>query len=129
MANVINKTDGRILRSVNTPDYPTEDWIINPDNLEDMHQVPRHYRVSSGNTVREATVGEKQNIDNIRLPKIKVKWFRLARENLNNALSYVKFADLDTEVPVIIARYKTIIRDIYLSTNITEINSVDLEVL
>jgi len=31
MADVINKTTHEHLFSVNTPDYPVEDWFINPD--------------------------------------------------------------------------------------------------
>lgn len=31
MANVVNRTTKRYKRSVNTPDYPIQDWIINPD--------------------------------------------------------------------------------------------------
>ena len=30
MANVINKNSLQYLESVNTPDYPTDEWIINP---------------------------------------------------------------------------------------------------
>lgn len=44
MANVINKTTFKYLRSVNTPDYPEEDWVINPDvsDLENR-EVPQIY--------------------------------------------------------------------------------------
>lgn len=31
MANVLNKTTGQFLRSVNEPDYPQADWIWSPD--------------------------------------------------------------------------------------------------
>lgn len=34
MCNVLNKTTLQYLESVNTPDYPTADWIINPDMSE-----------------------------------------------------------------------------------------------
>jgi len=30
MANVLNKITKQYLKSVNTPDYPTSEWIINP---------------------------------------------------------------------------------------------------
>ena len=31
MASVLHRTTKQYLQSVNTPDYPTVDWIINPD--------------------------------------------------------------------------------------------------
>ena len=31
MATVLNRTTKRLIRSVNTPDYPVGEWIINPD--------------------------------------------------------------------------------------------------
>jgi len=34
MADVINRTTFQYLRSVNTPDYPVADWIINPTAAE-----------------------------------------------------------------------------------------------
>lgn len=42
MANVINRTTLEYLVSVNTPDYPEEEWIINPD-LSMVQGVPRKY--------------------------------------------------------------------------------------
>ena len=34
MSNVINKVTGQYLTSVNTPDYKSKDWIINPSQAE-----------------------------------------------------------------------------------------------
>jgi hypothetical protein len=31
MCDVFHRTDGRYLRSVNTPEFDSADWIINPD--------------------------------------------------------------------------------------------------
>jgi len=42
MANVLNKTTKEYLLSVNTPDYSTEDWIINPD-LSNVEDIPSKY--------------------------------------------------------------------------------------
>lgn len=43
MANVLSKGTPRVyLESVNTPDYSTIDWIINP-NLDNVIGVPVHY--------------------------------------------------------------------------------------
>ena len=34
MSDVINRTTFQYLRSVNTPEYPVADWIINPTAAE-----------------------------------------------------------------------------------------------
>ena len=34
MSDVINRTTFQYLKSVNTPDYPVADWIINPTAAE-----------------------------------------------------------------------------------------------
>ncbi len=58
MANVLNRTTKQYLESVNTPDYPTEDWIINPD-LSSVSGVDKKYWFLDGDTVREMTAAEK----------------------------------------------------------------------
>ena len=55
MADVINRITGQYLRSVNTPDYPISDWIINP-MLPDCD--PSKW-VVEGDLVREITQAEK----------------------------------------------------------------------
>ena len=42
MATVLNRISLELLRSVNTPDYPEEEWIINPD-LSAVEGVDRKY--------------------------------------------------------------------------------------
>jgi len=44
MANVLHRTSKVYLTSVNTPDYPEEDWVINPD-LSAVENVPVRYWV------------------------------------------------------------------------------------
>ena len=55
MANVINRITKQYLKSVNTPDYPVNEWIINPV-LPDCD--PSEW-VIEGDTVRETTQAEK----------------------------------------------------------------------
>ncbi|MBT8428494.1 MAG: hypothetical protein KJN79_01140 [Gammaproteobacteria bacterium] len=50
------------LQSVNTPDYPVLDWIINPD-LSALTGVPQKYWKVVGDTVVEMTQGEKDAAD------------------------------------------------------------------
>ena len=70
MSTVFNKLTGVILYSVHTPDYK-EPWVINPRGLDAAKIIPMHYRVSDKDAIREATILEKEDIDEIRLPLIK----------------------------------------------------------
>ena len=45
MANCINSTSLKFLRSVNTPDYPTADgWVINPDMSQVTGVNPKYWK-------------------------------------------------------------------------------------
>ena len=55
MANVINRITKQYLKSVNTPDYPELEWIINPE-LPDCD--PSEW-VIEDDIVRETTQDEK----------------------------------------------------------------------
>ena len=57
MANVLNRTTLQYLISVNTPDYPDTDWIINPDMSGLSEQYP--FWVLEGDVVRDMTTEEK----------------------------------------------------------------------
>ncbi len=57
MADVLHRVTKRLLRSVNDPDYPTEDWIHNPD-LSAVAGVPAERWVIEGDTVRAMTEAE-----------------------------------------------------------------------
>jgi hypothetical protein len=62
VANVLSRTTGAYLASVNTPDYPETDWIINPD-LSAVAGVAPCYWLVEGDSVREMTVEEKAAYD------------------------------------------------------------------
>lgn len=62
MSDVVNRTTGQYLKSVNTPDYPEADWIINPD-LSALGRVPQIYWKVSGDSVIEMTQAEKDTVD------------------------------------------------------------------
>ena len=55
MANVLNKLTKQYLQSVNTPDYPTSEWLINPD----LPVCDQKFWVIEGDTIREMTQDEK----------------------------------------------------------------------
>jgi hypothetical protein len=74
MANVVNRTAVplQILYSVNTPDYPPELWIINPD-LTILETVPIKYCKVSGDLIVEMTPAEKAVVDAAELSAYKTK--------------------------------------------------------
>jgi len=72
MAIVVHKTTFQVLRSVNTPDYPTDDWLINPAGLVTLESgnVPSKYWKLNGTSddIEEKTQGEKDTQDAADLP-------------------------------------------------------------
>lgn len=65
MANVVNKADPSIYkRSVNTPDYSTDEWLINPPSFKTLvDSVPSKYWKIVGNDISEMTAPEKAVVD------------------------------------------------------------------
>ena len=72
MANVLHKTTLQYLESVNTPDYPSVDWVINPD-ISAVLNVPHKYWKLSGTNVVEMTLAEKSAVDAAELQARKDK--------------------------------------------------------
>jgi len=80
MSDVINRTardsSGALRQafSVNTPDYSTDDWLINPD-LSGVSGVEKYYwKVTGsppGGAVEEMSSGEKAAVDATRLDEAK----------------------------------------------------------
>ncbi len=62
MANVVNRTTKQYLTSVNTPDFPTEDWIINPD-LSAVAGVPSKFWNITGDVITEMSDAEKDTAE------------------------------------------------------------------
>lgn len=58
MANVLNRTSLQYITSVNTPEYPIAEWIINPD-LSAVNGIDKEFWVVDGDTVREMSTAEK----------------------------------------------------------------------
>lgn len=50
MASVLNRTTKQLLGSVNTPEYPTVDWIIDPD-LDAVAGFDSRYWIITGDVV------------------------------------------------------------------------------
>ncbi|NIT58334.1 MAG: hypothetical protein GWN00_19535 [Aliifodinibius sp.] len=62
MANVVNRTTKQYLQSVHTPDYPVEEWIINPD-MSNVVGVPNIYWEITGDIITEMSQSEKDSVD------------------------------------------------------------------
>jgi len=58
MANVIDRKTGRYIESVNTPDFPAADFIINPDMTAVKNVSPEFWKID-GDQVREMDAAEK----------------------------------------------------------------------
>lgn len=62
MANVLHRLEKLYIESVNTPDFPEEEWIINPD-VSSVIGLPVKYWVVEGDTVRPMTAEEQTTYD------------------------------------------------------------------
>jgi len=62
MASVVNRSTKVHLRSVHTPDYPSQDWIINPD-LTKLKGIETKYWVVKGDFVGEMSDSAKAAVD------------------------------------------------------------------
>lgn len=62
MANVLNRTTRQFLASVNSPDYPVGQWIINPD-LTAVVGFDSRYWTITGDAVTLMSVGERTTVD------------------------------------------------------------------
>lgn len=82
MADVFNKTTREVRRNVNTPDYPTADWVVRSakspkpgwEDLETRSVPFKHWKVS-GEDLAEMTQGEKDTVDSSELVDLKVSHY------------------------------------------------------
>ena len=66
MANAIHRTTKQFLQSVNTPDYPTIDWIINPDMAAVVGFESRYWTIA-GDVVGLMSVAQRAAVDAAQL--------------------------------------------------------------
>ena len=62
MATVLNRTTKQLRRSVNTPDFPSADWIINPD-LSAVGNFASKYWTITGDAVSLMPQTERDALD------------------------------------------------------------------
>lgn len=73
MADVMNRTTGQLLRSVNTPDFPVEEWVINPD-LTLLETVPLRYVKLVGDLLVAMTTEEQLVVDHGTLEQARASY-------------------------------------------------------
>ncbi len=71
MATVLHKTTKQLLKSVHTPNYPSSDWIHNPD-MSSVAGVPSKYWKVTGDVITEMSAAEKDTAElaNVKAAKI-----------------------------------------------------------
>lgn len=62
MASVLHRTTKQYIPSANTPDYPVEQWIHNPD-LTAVQGYPSQYWIITGDTVTLMSQAERDAVD------------------------------------------------------------------
>jgi len=62
MANVLNRVTRRFIKSANTPDYPVNEWIINPDMSAVINQ-PNRYWIITGDVVTLMDQAARDTVD------------------------------------------------------------------
>lgn len=87
MSNVLHRTTLQYLTLADTPLYPVEDWIINPD-LSGVVGVPTKYIKIVGDSVLKMTQPEKDVVDTANLPTLKTQ----------------RYAEIDTKTEELIAK-------------------------
>lgn len=96
MSNVINRATLELRVSVNTPDFPVGEWIVNPD-LSAVTAVPKRYWKVRGDAVVEMTAPEKAAVDASETARDKTE-FLVARSR-NGTLYRIAISDAGALLP------------------------------
>jgi len=84
MADAINRATFVQRFSVNTPDFPTNDWVINPD-MSPVTGVPKKYWKLTGDVLSEMSQAEKDQVDSDNLGSYKLSKIK-SIDNRTNTL-------------------------------------------
>lgn len=66
MADVLHRTTREYLKSVHEPNYPVQDWIINPD-LSNVTGYSSKYWIVTGDVVTLMDQGQRDAVDSVEL--------------------------------------------------------------
>jgi hypothetical protein len=88
MANVLNRTTKEYLESVNTPDYPVQDWIIDPD-LTAVSGFPARYWVITGDAVMLMDQAQRDALDATLLDQARDAAVNAALDNVEDVLRQI----------------------------------------
>ncbi len=128
MATVINRETGEIRFSVHTPDYSDEDFGINLAGIQAAMNVPAHYRVIDGDAVREATDGERDVVDQQRLPQLKEAKRDSVGEVLREALRAAGISELAGVMAAASTLYGQAVVDIAAATTVAQLDAISVEI-
>lgn len=123
MANVINRITRQYLKSVNTPNYPVDEWVINPI-MPDCD--PKHY-VIDGDIVREMIQLEKNNLvysteSSVYLIIEKQLLTNINGHDYENNLNAI----INPIMPDCKIKYTKVINDLIVEITMEEKNIIDL---
>lgn len=128
MATVINRETGEIRFSVHTPDYSDEDFGINLAGIQAAMNVPAHYRVIDGDAIREATAGERDVVDQQRLPQLKEAKRDDVGEVLREALRAAEISELAGVMVAASTLYGQAVVDIAAATTVAQLAAISVEI-
>lgn len=99
MANVINRITLQYIKSVNTPDYDSADWVINPD-MSLVAGIPEKYWRLVGDTPKEMTIAQKNAVDQaeadvLALQQENAKDFEISFDTLMKAFALVVLDEIN----------------------------------
>ena len=128
MATVINRETGEIRFSVHTPDYSDEDFGINLAGIQAATNVPAHYRVIDGDAIREATAGERDVVDQQRLPQLKEAKRDEVGEVLRVALRAASTGELAAVMASASTKYGQAVAAIEAATTVAALAAISVEI-
>ena len=131
MSSVVNRSTKVYLRSVHTPDYPIQDWVIDPD-LSAVIGVDNKYLVVTGDIISEMGAAAKSVVDAAEISTrrdaeadklnqtqdVMVEFFKLVieelntlRQQFNTTTGEVTQLNTTTYTPRTMAQLKTALRN------------------
>lgn len=114
MSTVINRTTLQVINSVYLPDYPSQDWIHNPD-LSPVDGVPEKYWKIISDQVLEMTQGEKDaadlTLEYLDLYGYNGKDYKVVRQKIiEGVIGAGGFSNLSTDEKEIAARWFAVVK-------------------
>jgi len=121
MATVMNRITGELRPSVNTPDYPVEDWIHAPDLSAVRGIAPHYWKIERDNVVA-MTTQERATVDAARLEQAKAA----RAESLKAQAVDAARDELVALTTTTKARLASALADVSAASTVEEINAIKI---